>query len=193
VISPIPDHADVVELIGNPRPGSRTRTLADAVTRALSGRLARAGEALSGTAVLELADLVTVSFPGRPGPDRVLPAVDPLALVRAPRLLVVATPTYKGTYTGLLKVFLDQLGHRELDGAVAVPVAVAAAEPHRRAVGAALDALLVELGAGLPAEPLALLEPQLAAIEDVVADWADRNADRIAGGLRERRHLAVAG
>jgi FMN reductase len=184
VTLPTPAPADVVELIGNPRSGSRTRALADAATRALTDRLAQAGEPLSGTAVLELADLVTVSFSGRPAPDRVVPTTDPLAQVRGARLLIVATPTYKATYTGLLKVFLDQLGHRELDGAVAVPVAVAAAEPHRQAVGAALHALLVELGAGLPAEPLALLEPQLDATDEVVADWADRNAERIAGALR---------
>ena len=34
----------------------------------------------------------------------------------AGELLVIATPTYKGTYTGLLKLFLDQFGASGLAG-----------------------------------------------------------------------------
>jgi len=91
---------------------------------------------LSGPAVLELADIATISFgqpvPVAPSPAAPIRAGEPFRLVREARLLVVATPAYKGTFTGLLKIFLDQLGGREFAGAAAVSVAVAAAEPHRR-------------------------------------------------------------
>src|SRR5438445_11938287 len=101
-----------VVLVGNPRVGSRTRTVGEAAARAVLG------DAAAEVTVLELGELVGVSFGPEPayGSGRV---ADPLGLVRSARLLVVATPTYKGTYTGLLKVFLDQLGHRELAGVVA--------------------------------------------------------------------------
>ncbi|TDD63979.1 hypothetical protein E1262_29575 [Jiangella aurantiaca] len=40
---------------------------------------------------------------------------------------LLATPTYKARYTGLLKAFLDRLPGGALRGTVAVPVTVAAA------------------------------------------------------------------
>ena len=163
----------VVELIGNPRPGSRTRALADAAVDAL---------ALDGRVVFELSELVGITFGLEPAVAKA-PVADALEVVRAARLLVVATPTYKGTYTGLLKLFLDRFGHRELAGVVALPVAIAAAEDHRRSVGAALTELLVELGADVPAPPLAVLEPQAAAPAEAAADWAAQHAPALLAAL----------
>src|SRR5689334_365601 len=112
----------VVELIGNPRTGWRTRALADAAVDALSG----AGVALEGRTVLELGQIVGITFGPEPA-GTPAPVADPFEVVRGARLPVVATPTDKATYTGLLKVFLDRFGHRELAGVVALPVAIAAA------------------------------------------------------------------
>ena len=36
--------------------------------------------------------------------------------------MVVASPTYKATYAGLLKLFLDRLGGESLAGVTAVPL-----------------------------------------------------------------------
>lgn len=169
--------SDLVVLVGNPRPFSRTRTLAEATADALTARLAH----LDGRTVLDLADLVGVTF--GPEPARGSGAVeDPFAVVRQARLLVVATPTYKGTYTGLLKVFLDQFAAGALAATVAVPVAVAASEAHLASVSAALLSLLAELGARLPVPPLAVLESALAA-GDAAASWADEHAAAIAASL----------
>ncbi|BCB91659.1 NAD(P)H-dependent oxidoreductase [Phytohabitans suffuscus] len=194
--------ADLVVLVGNPRPASRTRTLAEAAADALAARLGpplppspsslsspssppSLPSPLDGRAVLDLADLVGVTF--GPEPARGSGAVeDPFAVVREARLLVVATPTYKGTYTGLLKIFLDRFAAGALSGTVAVPVAVAASEPHLRAVTAALHDLLTELGARLPVPALAVLEPALAAnggAGDVAAAWADRQVAAVAASL----------
>jgi FMN reductase len=69
-------------------------------------------------------------------------------------LLVVATPTYKGSYTGVLKVLLDQLPAQALAGKRAVPVVTAGVAPQAAAAEALLRQLLTELGAevlpGLP-------------------------------------------
>jgi FMN reductase len=166
--------ADIVELIGNPRPGSRTRALADAATSAIVATLHAAGVRLAGVSTLELGEIVAVSFgPGPAQPKTIMD--DPHGIVRAARLLVVATPTYKGTYTGLLKVFLDQYGHRELAGIIAVPVGIAAAEAHRQSVGATLQELLVELGATVPVPPFTVLEKELDDPDRVAADWVARH------------------
>ena len=160
----------VVELIGNPRAGSRTRTLAQATTAAALAALADAGTVLDGLTTIELAEAAAVSF--GPGPAQpVAPIEDVHGIVRRARLLVVATPTYKGSYTGLLKVFLDQYGHRELAGVVAIPVAIAAAQPHRVAVAAALQAVLAELGATVPGPPLAALESTLDDPKRLADEW----------------------
>jgi FMN reductase len=161
-----------VVVVGNPRAGSRTRRLAEAVAEAL---LAGPGQGPDGVQVLELAETVGVSFGPKPaygastGPD-------PFDVVRSARLLVVATPTYKGSYTGLLKVFLDQFGQGELAGATAVPVAVAASPAHADAAASALRDVLVELGARVPAPPLAVLESQLPDGREIAAEWVARHA-----------------
>jgi len=167
----------VVTVVGNPRSGSRTRALADAVVDELGARVP-----LGGRQVLELGAVVGVTF----GPEPAVatgPVADPFAVVRAARLLVVATPTYKGTYTGLLKVFLDRFGHRELAGAVALPVAVAASEAHRQSVGAALVDVLGELGAAVPAPPLAVLEPEAADPAKAAAGWVSHHGQPLVAAL----------
>jgi FMN reductase len=168
----------IVALIGNPRAGSRTRALADAVGAELS--------ALSGLGeprVLELAELVGITFGPEPA-TAAAPIVDPFDVVRGARLLIVATPTYKATYTGLLKVFLDRFGHGDLAGVVGVPVAIAAAESHRQSVAAALGSLLGELGVEVPAPPLAVLEPEAADPAAAAARWATRHGDTVVAALK---------
>ena len=175
---------DVVELIGNPRPGSRTRTLADTVTKLLVARLATHGITLSGVTILELADVVGVSFSADAPARGSVGIRDPFGAVRSARLLVVATPTYKGSFTGLLKIFFDQYRPDDLTGTVAVGVAVAASDDHLRQVAPALDALLVAVDAEVPAVSVALLELQLADAEHIVAEWVDKHVEAIAEALR---------
>ncbi|GAB3808044.1 NAD(P)H-dependent oxidoreductase [Micromonospora zhanjiangensis] len=176
---------DVVELIGNPRPGSRTRLLADAIVGELTDRLGWTGGPQGRLRILELAELVGVSFGPRPG-RAVAPVDDPFAPVRAARLLVVATPAYKGTYTGLLKIFLDQFGPDDLADTVALPVVVAASPAHADNAARALRDLLAELGAELPVPPLAVLESRLTAATAVAAEWAAEHAGQLAAALGHR-------
>ena len=136
--------SQIVVVSGNPRPGSRTSVLATAVGQALAA--AGAGSAPTVIEVGEIgAGLLT------PGDEATAAA---LAAVREAGLLVVATPTYKGSYTGVLKVLLDQLPAQALAGKRAVPVVTAGVAPQAAAAEALLRQLLTELGAevgpGLP-------------------------------------------
>lgn len=97
---------------------------------------------------------------------------DLLAEVTDARLFIVASPTYKGTYSGLLKAFLDRLPHRGLDGRVAVPVMVGATQAHSLAVDLHLRPLLVELGASVPTRAVYVVEGDLDVVADVATDWA---------------------
>ncbi|MGH3247594.1 MAG: NADPH-dependent FMN reductase [Trebonia sp.] len=99
------------------------------------------------------------------------------------RLLVVASPTYKATYTGLLKSFLDRYGNDGLRGVVAVPVMVGAAPIHALAPEVYLRPLLVELGATVPARALYVMEPDIARLPEVVGKWAAAARPLIAAAL----------
>jgi FMN reductase len=161
--------SELVIVNGNPRPGSRTAALASALADELGYTPRR---------VIELADAVAVGF----GPDPVAPRTpepDAVDAVTRAQVLIVATPSYKGTFTGLLKVFLDQFPAGALTGVTAVPVAVAGSPAHAEATAGDLLRLLRELGATAPSA-VAVLEAQLADITGIAARHARRLIDELA-------------
>jgi FMN reductase len=91
--------------------------------------------------------------------------------VAASQVIVVASSTYKATYTGLLKAFFDRYGADGLRGSVAVPVMVGASAVHSLAPEVFLRPLLVELGASVPTRSLYVIESQLAELDMVVTAW----------------------
>ena len=122
---------------GNPKPRSRNRDAAVHVAEALTGT--------SPDRVVDLADL---------GPG-LLDRADPVVAgvvdeLRAVDLLVVASPTYKATYTGLLKLFLDRFPPGGLRGVVAVPLMLGAGPAHALAPELTLRPVLTEIGATVP-------------------------------------------
>jgi FMN reductase len=154
--------ARIVVVSGNPRPQSRTSVLAHAVGAAIAGRT-------GGTApvAVEVGEL----GPGllTPGDEGTAAAV---AALKDAEILVVATPTYKGSYTGVLKVLLDQLPANALAGKRAVPVVTAGVAPQAAAAEALLRQLLGELGADVVNPGLPVVEadlPESAAIAEKYA------------------------
>lgn len=148
----------VVVLVGNPRPGSRTHAVA-----------ARAAGVVAPGATPETVDLT--EFAGRlfdPSPSPVVD--DAVQRVGSADLLIVASPTYKGTFTGLLKAFLDRV--RSLAGVTALPLLVMGSPRHALAVEVHLRPLLVELGAAVPTPGLAVVESDLDHLDDILAEWA---------------------
>ncbi len=172
-------------LVGNPRPHSRTATAGLAV----AGHAARAAGLTGEADLLDLAGLQQRLL--APGPPPEVAAA--LERVRATDLLVVASPTYKATYTGLLKVFLDLLPAGGLDGVTAIPVLVMGSPAHTLAVDVHLRPLLLELGAAVPTPGLALLQdtipqegPAVAAprLDEVLAPWAAGAAPALRATVR---------
>lgn len=139
-------------LVGNPKPQSRTWQAAHLVAERLTGRRADV-------------DIDLASF----GPallDWTSEAVaDAVARVEASSLLVVASPTYKATYTGLLKLFLDRIGGGALNGLPAVPLMLGGHWRHALAAELHLKPLLAELGAATPTPALYLLDSEWEASE----------------------------
>jgi FMN reductase len=134
----------VAVVVGNPKPGSRTLAAALHVARELGGS--------EPDLVVDLAEL---------GPA-LLDWADPTVAglveqVGAADLVVVASPTYKATYTGLLKLFLDRFATDGIRGA-AVPLMLGGGPAHALAVETALRPLLVEVGATVPTRGLYVLD-----------------------------------
>lgn len=169
-------------LLGNPRRGSRTRGVALRATAALLEGLAAHGVPLAGPAVIDLAEWVPTLFALDPAQRRV-DVHEAFRAVPTATLLVVASPTFKGSYTGLLKLFLDQLPRAALRGVVAVPLMTAANIADQHAVESYLRPLLVALGAVVPAAGLSVLESRFDALEDVLAPWCAATAPVLAAAL----------
>jgi FMN reductase len=134
-----------VAVVGNPKPASRTADAAQRLAKAL------------GADEVELIDLIELG-PGLIGwgDEGVKAAV---AKVQASDLAIFASPTFKATYTGLLKLFLDQFATATgLEGVVAVPLMLGAGPGHALAPELLLKPVLVELGAITPAPGLYQLD-----------------------------------
>jgi FMN reductase len=164
----------IAVVVGNPKAKSRTLRVAQGVADALTARL----EITSDRLVVDLADVATDLFAqDAPRMKELLEAV------AASPVIIVASPTFKATYTGLLKAFFDRYGTNALRSAVAVGVMTGAAPIHALAVEVHLRPLLVELGATAPTRGLYVTEQQFDHLEEAVAPWADEAAPLIA------RHL----
>ncbi|MCP2266804.1 NADPH-dependent FMN reductase [Promicromonospora thailandica] len=155
----------LVVVSGNPRAGSRTLGVAEAVARRLAPALGLPGDAG------ETVDLASLAPEVLTGSAAVTAARDRVA---GARVVVVATPVYKASYTGLLKAFLDGYGPDALADVVVVPVVVSAGPAHALAGEVHLRPVLVELGAVVPARTFAVTEAQLADLGPVLDAWVDR-------------------
>jgi FMN reductase len=152
----------VLSVVGNPRPASRTHAIAATLATAVAGQI--------GGVLAEPIDLAAYGA-------RILDYEDHQVAAEAQRVLdadvlVVASPTYKATYSGLLKAFLDRIGGGALGGTPAVPVLLGGAPNHSLAVDVHFTPLLLELGASIPARGLFVLESELDGFEARARAWA---------------------
>jgi len=137
----------VTVVVGNPKPASRTLDAATLVAERLTGS--------PPDVVIDVVDLGAGLLGW--GDAAVAEAVEQ---VKASDILICASPTFKATYTGLLKLFLDQFGAGSLAGVTAFPVMLGAGPAHAMAPEVFLRPVLVELGASCPAAGLYLLDTQ---------------------------------
>jgi len=185
----------LVTVAGNPKAGSRTLTAAVALTAALTGRLRTGNPDPSGDLEPQAAapiDLATIGA-GLLSPWRLSPeAAAAGEIVRAAGIVVLATPTYKASYTGLLKLFLDTFPAGSLSGTVVVPLTVAGGPAHRHLADLQLRPVLGELGAALRAPSLLLEESDLTDLDAAVDAYAGRHAAVIGAAARALRLVPAA-
>jgi FMN reductase len=135
----------VAVVVGNPKPRSRTWRAACIVAQQLTGAEPDVN--------LDLTEL---------GP-RLLDWSDPdvaaaVGAILESDLVVVASPTYKASYTGLLKLFLDRFAAGSLIGVTTIPLMLGGDWRHSLAPETFLKPVLAELGAASPTRGLFLLD-----------------------------------
>jgi FMN reductase len=155
-------------LVGNPRGASRTLAVAGQVAAFLVAGLAGRGVAVPPPSTVDLAALGPELAAWESASPHVSAAT---AAVCDARLLLVASPTFKGSYSGLLKLFLDRLPRQALTGVVAVPLMTAREAAHAHAVDTCLRPVLLELGAAVPTRGLSVLEADFGRVESAVRPW----------------------
>jgi FMN reductase len=165
----------IVVVVGNPRPESRTRAVGEAV----AARLAAAAGDGADVHTIELADLGPALLEW--GDEGVEAARRDVGDAGA---LVVASPTYKASYTGLLKCFLDQFDAGELGGVPTAAVMTGGNPGHALAVDVHLTPVLVEIGASCPARGLYVFGADQDAPAAAVDRWWETAARALGGAIR---------
>ena len=151
----------VLGVCGNPRAGSRTLSVVNTVVQALAASLR--GRQMTSIDLVELGgDLFTF------GATAVTRALEQVMLAD---VLVVGTPVYKASYTGVLKAFCDHISAGQLAGKLAVPLMLGGSLQHFLALEVHLRPLLVELGATCPTPGLYVVETELEGLDAQVAAY----------------------
>ncbi|GGF31066.1 NADPH-dependent FMN reductase [Subtercola lobariae] len=161
----------VTVVAGNPKPESRTLAAGALLAEVIAGRPADS-----------VVDVITLGAPLLGWGDATVKAA--VASVAESDLVVFASPTFKATYTGVLKLFLDQFaGATGLAGVVAIPLMLGAGPAHALAPELLLKPVLVELGAICPTQGLYLTDSsydQPGALDAWLTQWRP-TLDRLLG------------
>jgi len=128
----------VIGLSGSPNTSSRSRALLELALTALERQGAGPGR---------LVDLATLPSDGLLARRQDAVVSDAIQSVVDAVIVVVSTPIYRATYSGLLKVFFDLLPQDALARKVAIPIATGGGSGHLLAVDHGLRPLLASVGA----------------------------------------------
>lgn len=159
-------------IVGNPKQNSHTRDAAERLAAALG---------LDAT-VLEVSTL-GAGLLGWGDPD-VTAAVK---AVRSADVVIAASPTFKATYSGLLKLFLDQFATGTgLAGQVGIPLMLGGGPAHSLAPELLLKPVLVELGAVCPAQGFYQLDSRYTEDESL-SRWVDAWGTAVLSASRKER------
>ena len=161
-------------VVGNPKPASRTYTVAEELGRRL------ATWSNSELVVFDLAEVAGGLFDWQ---DATVTAM--VEQLQSSTLAVIASPTFKASYTGLLKAFLDRIPTNGLHGVVAVPLMMGAANTHYLAPEVHLRPVLVEAGASCPTRALYVQESDLATLDEVLGGWFATHQEVLARAIRD--------
>lgn len=142
----------IVTIAGSPTANSRSAALLGLATQ----RLRAEGFRTENIAVRDLpaAELLAANAKN----DRIAAA---LRTVAEANIVIIATPVYKASYSGLLKSFLDLLPQTGFADKAVLPIATGGSSAHLLALDYALRPVLAALGARIVVESLFVADSQI--------------------------------
>jgi SsuE family FMN reductase len=120
-----------------------------------------------GGLLAQTCDVETIAVRDLPPADLLLGRADAPEIARAASMvekadaLVITTPIYKASFSGLLKTFLDLLPQAALRGKSVLPIATGGASAHVLALDYALRPVLMAMGAAHVAPAYVILEQSI--------------------------------
>lgn len=164
----------IVTIVGNPKAKSKTYQFAQAATEQLKALLAYDNQNVTEEVMFDLADYGTDLVQWN---HQTITSI--VEHIDSAQYIIIASPTYKASYTGLLKLFLDVLPMNALQHKLVFPIMVGAAPHHQLACEVHLKPVLAELGATTAHKGLYLLDSQLEQCEELLKQWIESNATAV--------------
>ncbi len=122
-----------------------------------------------------------------------------IAAVAEADAVIIATPVYKASYTGILKAFLDLLPQDGLAGKLVLPLATGGSQSHMLALDYALRPVLQALAARhvltsiyATSQQLVWSEERGLALDPAIAARVGAGVEELSAALRELRQLRAA-
>lgn len=133
---------------------------------------------------LPAVDLITANFASKAIAENV-------AKVTAADIVLFLTPIFKGSYTGILKTFIDLLPQKALENKTVVPVAIGGSLAHLLALEYSLKPVLSILGATLITSPIYIVDSQVERVEGgfVVSEDATERIDKVWQTVQEKQYV----
>jgi FMN reductase len=161
---------------GSPTPGSRLT----AVISLTNELLIKEGYEVDHVNVGELppGDLIHTKFESEA-------IVKANALVAGADVVIVASPVYKASYTGVLKTFLDLIPEKGLAGKVILPLFIGGSLAHLLSIDYSLKPVLSALGARYILGGVYTVDSQVARTEQGGFDISEELVGRIEDNVKE--------
>ncbi|MGE7110164.1 NADPH-dependent FMN reductase [Lysinibacillus sp. NPDC047702] len=106
-------------------------------------------------------------------------------------IVVVLTPIYKASYTGILKTYIDLLPQKALHGKLILPIAVGGSIGHLLALEYALKPILAVLGATTIAHSVYILDQQIIRLENGGFAIEEEAIQRLDAELKQIQQLVI--
>ena len=111
--------------------------------------------------------------------------------VKEADIIVILTPIYKASYTGILKTYLDLLPQKAFVGKTILPIAVGGSIGHLLALEYALKPILAVLGATNIAHSVYIVDKQIIRLEDGNFAIEEEANNRLEVELKNLQHIVA--
>jgi FMN reductase len=121
---------------------------------------------------LNAKDLLTANF-------KSLEIIETVEIIQNSEIIFVLTPIFKGSYSGILKTYLDVLPQKVFENKIVVPVAIGGSIAHLLALEYSLKPLLSILGATKISNPIYVVDQQIEYVSEQQYKVADEIKTRL--------------